>query len=125
MVIPVQITFRALQHSPARDAYVKTRAAKLEAFGVLTRCRVLVEVLHRHHRRGKRFHVRIEMTLRGGELVVSRNPVNIEHEDVYACIDAAFDDAQRILQDFVRRRRQDVKRTRRVQNRGVAASSST
>ena len=46
----------------------------------------------------------------GGELVVGRSsPDKLTHEDPYACIDEAFDDAQRLVQDWNRKHRGDVK----------------
>jgi cold shock CspA family protein len=43
-------------------------------------------------------------------LLVTRDPPERkEQEDLYASIDAAFDDAQRVLEDYVRTRRGDVK----------------
>lgn len=76
----------------------------------IQRCHVTIEAPHRHHAHGKRYNVRIDLTVPGAEIVVSRNPPeNLAHEDVHACIDGAFDDAQRRLEDHVRRRRQDVK----------------
>lgn len=107
----VQITFRDIDPSPAIEEYAMERAAKLDRFcDAIQRCHVTIEAPHRHHRQGKRYNVRIDVTVPGAELVVSRDPAeNLAHEDVYACIDAAFDDAQRRIEDYVRRRRQEVK----------------
>lgn len=110
MVIPLQLTFRDLEPSSAIEEYVRGRADKLDRFfDAIMRCRVMIEAPHRHHRQGKRYHVRIDLTVPGEEIVVSRNPESLVHEDLYASIDAAFDDAQRLLQDYARRRRGDTK----------------
>lgn len=110
MNIPLQVTFRDMDPSDAIEGYVRTKAEKLERFAhPITRCRVMVESPHRHHAKGKQYHVRIDLIVPGEELVISRNPDNAVHEDVYACIDDAFDDAQRVLQDHQRRRRDHVK----------------
>ena len=113
MRLPVQITFREIAPSAAIDAYARERVAKLDrSHGRIIRCRVVVDVPHRHHRQGARYGVRIEMTVPGGEVVVSRARADQAHTDVYACIDAAFDDAQRLLKAYAQRRRGDVKRHR-------------
>lgn len=106
-----QITFRDMDPSPAIEEYAMERAAKLDRFcDSIQRCHVTIEVPHRHHLHGKRYNVRIDVTVPGAEIVVARDPAeNIAHEEVHAAIDAAFDDAQRRIEDHVRRRRQDVK----------------
>jgi ribosome-associated translation inhibitor RaiA len=111
MLLPVQVTFRDMPSSAGLREYVRNRAAKLDSFYErITACRVVVEAFHRHHHHGKRFHVRIDLTVPGGELVVGRNtPDRLTHEDPYACLDEAFDDALRVIQDWSRRRRGDVK----------------
>jgi ribosomal subunit interface protein len=111
MQLPLQITFHGVQRSDAIEQYIRERAAKLD---VLDRrvmgCRVAVEMPHRHARHGEHYRVRIDITVPGGEVVVGRVPEgDPAYEDVYAAIDAAFDDAGRRLQDFVRRQRGDVK----------------
>lgn len=108
---PLQITIRDVGPSEAIDAYVRQRVAKLERFcGRLTGCRVTLEVPHRHKTHGHHYRVRIELSVPGAELVLSRDPAAAKaHEDAYAAIDAAFDDAQRALKDYVRRRREEVR----------------
>lgn len=107
----MQITFRDFGPSPAIEEYARKRAEKLDRFfDDIQRCHVVIEEPHRHRQQGSRYNVRIDLTVPGGELVVSRNPAeSLAHEDVYACIDDAFDDAQRRLEDYARRLRQDVK----------------
>jgi len=106
-----QITLRELDPSPAIGDHVRRRAEKLTTFDeAIVGCRVVVEAAHRHHHQGKRYHVRVDLTVPGGEIVVARDPAeNIQHEDVHACIEDAFDDVERRLEDWVRRRRGDVK----------------
>lgn len=107
----IQVTFRDIEPSPAIEEYAVRLAEKLDQFcDSIQRCHVTIEAPHRHHAHGKRYNVRIDLTVPGAEIVVSRNPPeNLAHEDVHACIDGAFDDAQRRLEDHVRRRRLDVK----------------
>ncbi len=111
MVLPVQISFRGVLASESVEAYVRRRAAKLATFhGRVTGCHVVVESPHRHRRHGRHYRVRVELHVPGGELVASHLPdVDPSSEDVYAAIDAAFDQLGRELEDRVRRQRGDVK----------------
>src|SRR5258708_35021761 len=111
MQLPLQITFRDMEHSDPVEQYVRTKAAKLDTFDArITSCRVAIEMPHRHARHGEHYRVRIDITVPGGEVVVGRVPGEKRaYEDLTAAIDAAFDDAGRRLEDFVRRQRGDVK----------------
>ncbi len=74
-------------------------------------CRVVVETPHRRHHQGMLYHVRIDLTVPGGELALSREPAaHHAHEDVFVAIRDAFDAAVRQLEDYVRRRRAQIKR---------------
>lgn len=97
----LHITFRDDTASEALHAYVERKASKLDHHkGRPLRCRVVVESPHRHQRHGRHFRVRIDLTLPGFELIAGsvRKDDNM-HEDAYAAIDDAFDDAQRLLND--------------------------
>ncbi len=73
-------------------------------------CRVMIESRHRHHHKGKLYHVRIDVTVPGDELVVSREPDdNHAHEDAYVAIRDAFDAMERQLESFARRQRLEIK----------------
>ena len=111
MQIPLQITFRNIDPSAAIEDSVREHAAKLEEFHTsVTGCRVIVETKHRRHRKGKVYHVRIELTVPGAEIAISRDPERDHaHEDVYVAIRDAFDAARRRLQDHVRRNQGEVK----------------
>jgi cold shock CspA family protein/ribosome-associated translation inhibitor RaiA len=111
MQLPLQITFRDMPHSDSIEQHVRRRAAKLDVFfDRIMACRVAVQAPHRRHLRGKRYHVRIDLTVPGTELAVGRNPPeHLQHEDLHAAVDDAFDDAQRVLEDYARRLRGDVK----------------
>lgn len=111
MQTDLQITFRGINPTEAIDTYVRTRASKLERFfDRITGCHVVLDLPHKHKRHGKHLCVRIDMVVPGGELVIARDPAeNRQHEDLYASIDDAFDDAQRVLEDHVRTQRGDVK----------------
>ncbi len=111
MQIPLQISFRDMEPSAAVEAKIRDRAAKLDQYyDRIMGCRVVVEAPHRRHHQGRLYHVRVDMTVPQGELVVNREPIDRHaHEDVYVAIRDAFDAAQRRLADYARRQRGDIK----------------
>jgi ribosome-associated translation inhibitor RaiA/cold shock CspA family protein len=111
MQFPPEITFRGFPPSEAMEAKIRERIARLERLhGLITGCRVVVESEHRHHNKGNLFQVRIDLTVPGSELVVSRDPdQDHSHEDPYVVLRDAFDAMERRLESFSQRRRGDVK----------------
>lgn len=109
--IPLEITFRNLESSAAVEARIRERADKLEKFcDRVMRCRVMVEAPHKHHHKGNLYHVRIDVTVPGEEIVVKRSPdEHHAHEDIYVAIRDAFNSVSRQLEDYMRRRRGEVK----------------
>ena len=114
------------------ETHIREAAQKLDEFcDEIMGCRVLVEIPHQHHRKGKLYHVRIDLTVPGGEFVIKRAPrlvtdrpsrfrkapedVELEesrelskyaaHDEIQLSIRDAFDAARRKLQDYARRRR--------------------
>jgi hypothetical protein len=90
----------------------------------ITSCRVIVGIPHRHHTLGEQFHVRIELGVPGGEIVVRHEPslhsavrrgdeeewekhlkANSQHKDIDVVIRDAFKAVRRRLQDYARRQR--------------------
>jgi cold shock CspA family protein len=110
--VPLQLVFRGMGHSDAVDGHVRRRYEKLgRFFDRIVSCRTAVEMPHQHHRHGKRYRVRIELTVPGKDLVVSRNASpELHQEDAHATVDDAFDNAERLLEDYARKVRGDVKR---------------
>ena len=104
---PLQITVHGMEHSPALDASIREKAAKLEQYYPrMTSCHVTVDKPHRHHHQGGEFDVRIDMHIPGKVEVV----INRKHaEDVFVALRDAFDAAKRNLEEYVREQRGDVK----------------
>jgi ribosomal subunit interface protein len=111
MTIPLQISFRDMDPSPAIEARIREKAAKLERFASrITSCGVVVEARNRHQRQGRLYNVRINLRAPGEELVVGQgHPHDHAHEDVNVAIRDAFDAARRQLEDHTHRQRGDVK----------------
>lgn len=111
MRIEPQITFRNMASSPAVEADVQRRIAWLQRFHpAIVGCHVAVEAPRKRHKQGGLFRVRIELSVPGGELVVSRSPPeHASHADVYVAVRDAFRAARRELLDHARLIRGDVK----------------
>lgn len=111
MQLPLQISFRHMDHSEALEALVPEKAVGLDKFaGDIMSCRVVVQPAGKHHQHGNLYEVRIDLTLSGEEIVVTREPgEHTEYRDIQVALRDAFDVARRKLEDYVRRRRQDVK----------------
>lgn len=111
MPIPLQITFRGMDPSPAVEERIRNWTAKLETvYARVLRCQVVIESPHRHHRQGQQYRVRISLDVPGGDVIVARDPgVDGAHEDVHVAVRDAFAAARRRLEDHVRQLRGDVK----------------
>jgi len=104
MQIPLQITFRHMKRSPALEAEVREHADRLDKFhDRIMSCRVVIEERHQHHRQGNHFHVSLDLTVPGSELVASREPdAHHAYTDVHVAVRDAFDSMRRQLEDYAR-----------------------
>ena len=110
MQIPLQVTFRNIEHSAAVEAKIRERVDALEQFhDRIISCRVMVEAPKRR-RKGDLYHIRVDLKVPGREIVVKRDPPEHHaHEDVNVAIRDCFDSVRRQLEDVGRQRRGDVK----------------
>lgn len=100
------IVYRGVERSDALDAYIRKHVEKLlsRERDVIS-CHVALESPHRHKSHGRKYRVRIDLGLRGTELVVDGCPEHDRsHDDAYAAIDDAFDAASRRVGGYTRRR---------------------
>ena len=111
MQVPVQITFRHMDPDTSARTQVEHRVAEVEQFyDRITACQVVVEASHQHHRQGKLYQVRIDLTVPGRTIAVGRDPAEHHaHEDAHVAIRDAFDAARRQLEDHARRGRGEEK----------------
>lgn len=106
MQIPLQITYRDMQHSDALDGRIREKAAKLDEFHHrVMSCRVTVEEIEKHSLRGKEFCVRLDIKVPQHEVAINRD----HHKDVYVAMREAFEAAYRKLEDLARLQRGEVK----------------
>jgi ribosomal subunit interface protein len=103
--IPVMVTFKDMATSEAVEARIRERSQKLGRYHErITACRVVIAEAHRQHHKGTLFHVRIDLTVPDGEIVVNREPeLDHAHEDAYVAIRDAFDATERQLRGWVGR----------------------
>ena len=127
MILPVQVTFRNMEEDGLED-YIRQQATKLERYyDGITSCRVIIEMRGRHEH-GNLYHVRIDVGVPGGELLVKHEPnvhaslqdeeatkktkraeLGLAHKKPQRAILDAFADMRRRLQEYARKQRGDVK----------------
>jgi len=89
------------------EQLIRERSARIERFHEsIIRCHVVVDVPHRHQRRGRMYSVRLDIRTPTGEIVVTHeHPLAASSQEIDTAVRAAFDTATRQLEDDVRRRR--------------------
>jgi len=128
MLLPVQVTFRNMKEEAGLEQMVREEAGKLERFyDRITSCRVVVERPQRAPS-SKLYHVRIDLGLPGGELVVKHTPslhaslqdvdvgksreeaeAVLVHKSPERAIREAFHEMTRRLQDYKRKQEESPK----------------
>lgn len=102
MDIPLQITFRGTKHTPALEAALREHAAGLEKHHPhVASCHAVLELADRHRHNGKNFVVRLDIKVRGGEVVVNHD----RDEEPAVAVREAFRAAGRQLEDLAQRQR--------------------
>ncbi|MBZ5558025.1 MAG: HPF/RaiA family ribosome-associated protein [Acidobacteriia bacterium] len=129
MQLAPSITFRGIAPSETLEADILARIRKLETYyQAIMGCRVLVELAEHRHEAGSRYHVRIDLTVPGEEIVVAHDAslhataqdvglakttkgtdLDPERQHAFVAVREAFDVARRRLQDYGRRQRGAVK----------------
>ena len=111
MRLPLQITFRHRDPSPALEARIRELVARLERVSShIMRCHVIVEPLDGHQNQGALYDFHIDITLPDAELAIRRaGPIDQAHEDAYVALRDAFRAARRRLENYERKRRREVK----------------
>lgn len=102
----IQVTFRDLPYSQAIDNCIHEHAEKLsQYYDRFIRCNVVLTIPQNHKHQGKLYNIRINLAVPGKEIVVTHQ----EDEDVYVAIRDAFNALTRQVEDYLRKRRGDVK----------------
>lgn len=108
--VPVQITFRHMDPSPALEAHIHELAGHLDRYSAhIQRCHVVIEPPSAHHHHAP-FSITVEIRVPGEDIVAGRehgaSPV---HEDAYAAVADAFRAAARRLDQYQAKRQHPVK----------------
>lgn len=123
------VRFRGVRPSAGLEDEIRRRMARLTTYyPSIIGCEVLVEFSDRHHQAGRRFDVRIDLTVPHGHLSVShaasaratarelekekvskRDELDRGHRYALVAVREAFETVRRRLQDFARRQRGTVK----------------
>jgi len=102
----VQVTFRDLPYSQALENCIQDHAEKLrQYYEHFIHCRVVLAISQNHKHQGKLYNVRINLSVPGKELVATRQ----QNEDIYVAIRDTFNALTRQLEDYLRKRRGDIK----------------
>lgn len=111
MQIPLQITFRHMEPSPAFEARVRELAERLDKFSAhIMHCHVIFEAPPKHQQQGGLFEVRIDLTVPEKQIAIRRTrPMHHSHEDPYVALRDAFRAARRQLEDYERIRQGPAK----------------
>ena len=106
MEIPINVTARRVELPPALEALIRRKAGKLERrFDRIIRCDVVVEGPGERHESGGPYDVRLDISVPGSELVVNQRAA----ETLRGAIEAAFDAAERQVDEHSRKQRGEVK----------------
>ena len=130
MTTPTTVTFPKTKASPWLEAEIQDRVERLKVlYSGIQSCRVVVDIPHRHHQKGNRFSLRIEIAVPGEDLAITRDAnlhgavkdldeqawskrfdVEATRRDIRLVISDAFNAAKRRLRDYAQLRRREVKR---------------
>lgn len=115
MPMPVEISYRDMDPSPALNFYVHRWAAKLALVHPdIARCRVTIERPHQHKRHGQPVRVRVDLTVPGPDVTISHDRGydhgRDRHEDAYVAVHDAFTAAQRRLKQSAHKLRDATSR---------------
>lgn len=111
MRLPLHITFRHMDPSPALETRIGELARRLDKFSAqIMHCHVIVEGPPKHQQQGGLFEVRIDLTVPDREIAIRRShPIRHSHEDPHVALRDAFRAARRKLEDYERERRPPAK----------------
>ncbi len=112
MSIPLDLTFRDMEPSPAVTTAVRASLDRLGAHcDRIQRCEVVIERPHHSKRHGQPLHVRLELSVPDRVISVVRDPGDeAAHTNVYTAIHDAFHAARRQVDDYMQILRGEVKR---------------
>ncbi|MBU6491979.1 MAG: HPF/RaiA family ribosome-associated protein [Burkholderiales bacterium] len=119
MLIPTQIIFRNIPSSDAISAEVLKQLEKLQrSRQEILGCHVTIEALDKHQHQGRRYQVRVHLTMANATAAITRE---YEDEDAYVAVRGVLEAISRELTEKHRRARV---RSRRANTRVAASEQS-
>ncbi len=112
MQVPLELTFRHLDKSPAVEALIRRRVEKLEQYRHnIISCRVLVERPHQHESSGSPYRVLLSLGVPPvKDVIIDSRPGQHElGESLQTIVNRTFDSAERRLKRLTERQRGNVK----------------
>jgi cold shock CspA family protein len=112
MIMPLQITFKDLPSDVKVEDKIREAAQKLDRFSSeIMSCRAVVSAIQMRQHKGQHYHVRLDVSVPGKELVVNREPGEATtHTDILVAVRDTFSTMERMLRDYAQQKRGDVKR---------------
>ena len=122
-MLPMDVVFRNMRRRVSAETMIRERAEALaQRFDRIERCRVVVEVPHRHHEAGNHYQLRIALVVPGRDIVIDHDSSRrarsadattprkssetaVAHRRLAAAVQDAFDAAERRLMRRIERRR--------------------
>jgi ribosome-associated translation inhibitor RaiA len=103
-----EVSFVGLEASDSLRDYAERKASALVQEPELQSCRVVLEA-NGHSKGGKRFRAKFEIVMPRQKIVVGAQ--GEAYDDMYAAIDASFDDAKRAIHDHAAKSRETIRRS--------------
>ncbi len=105
-MLAAQVTIRDILSTSTLDSHIRKHIEKLNRFyDRISSCRVVVELSQKHKHQGKLYNARIDITVPGKELVVTRKM----SQDIYVALRDAFKAIERQLEEHSKKRHGRVK----------------
>ncbi|MFP4376014.1 MAG: HPF/RaiA family ribosome-associated protein [Spirochaetales bacterium] len=124
MQIPLEVSFRDVEHTDQLDQLIEYQASRLDKFhSHIMGCHIAVEKPQEHVSSGRPWRVRLDITVpRSNEVVVVKDSGKGDmHEPLEAVIRDAFDTAERNLKSLKEQQRNEVKANAMDQAVGIVS----
>ncbi|MGG6239644.1 HPF/RaiA family ribosome-associated protein [Nodosilinea sp. AN01ver1] len=112
MQIPLDITYRDVDKTPALEALIRSKVDKLEdVCDHIMGCHIAVERAHTHPSHGSPYRVRLDLTVPPGhEIAVAKNPgEGVQYDSLETVIRDVFDAARRQLKELTEKQQNHTK----------------
>lgn len=112
MQLPIDISYRNVEKTPAIDDLIRSKAEKLEEVcDHIMGCHIAVEQTHTHPEKGSPYRVRIDLTVPPNhEVVAEKSPdTGIQYDSLQVVIRDAFEAARRQLKELTEKQQNRTK----------------